>query len=208
MQRFSPDKRKRRMYNNLQRYIKDRSYHLILEGADGTGKSTLAQAIYDEASKYMPVLMLKNPNSPDLYKQMHDGVLTSFQIAMSTLSDALELHIKHYEEFLSGHLIVQDRSAIVSGYVYNITGMNDAEKLIYSKSIQICGQILYDNAHIVILDNEPMREESTVFSKYTAGYKGLIARPNLYQKKLGLYTCEGAPEDDAKTVLELLEMIT
>lgn len=208
MQRFSPDKRKRRMYNNLQRYIKDRSYHLILEGADGTGKSTLAQAIYDEASEHMPVLILKNPNSPNLYKQMHDGALTNFQIAMSTLSDALELHIKHYKEFLNGYLIVQDRSAIVSGHVYNMASMSLTEKMIYRESIQRWKQILYENAHVLILDNKPMRKEHNVFSKYTAGYKELITNRHLYQKELGLYTCEGTPEDDAKTVLGLLEMIT
>ena len=141
--------------------------HIILEGPDGTGKSSLIIEMKQLLeNKGFTVVTSKNPSSPKLYQQMHDGVLTPFQIAMSTLADMytdFELKLQDARD-TENVVILQDRSALISAQVYNLPKMSYYEYSIWHLSASDIFDNYYRNmADFVILTNEPFRIESNIF---------------------------------------------
>lgn len=199
-----------KQYEKIAKHIEHMSFHVVLEGMDGTGKSTLALALKDELMTEFTendIFMIRNPSSPVLYKQMHDMPLTSFQIGMSTLADALTLcNENRYAFHNGGKIIIQDRSAIQSGIAYNLGRMSAEESFIWIKNAQYCNSKLLGDAKIVVLTNEPLREEDNHFKGQ--GYREYQKMVNNglddFGNKIIGYQCCSTPAQDAKYLLHRL----
>lgn len=199
-----------KQYDKIKRYIEHTSLHIVLEGMDGTGKSTLALALKDLLTTEFyesQILMIRNPSSPTLYKQMHEMPLTSFQIGMSTLADALTLCNENWNAFhKGGKIIIQDRSAIISGLAYNVNKMNSAECNIWLRAAEYMNPMLLCDAKIFVLTNEPFAEEDNHFrglgfSEYQRMAKFCI---DDFDNKIIPYQCCSTPDQDAKYLLNRL----
>lgn len=140
--------------------------HLIFEGPDKSGKTTLIEEVsYILRNNGYDILVRRNPSNPKLYQQMHEGILTHFQIAMSTLSDMLEDYEINIKPHLnSGGIVLQDRSALISAQVYN--PMNEWERKLWFHGASEAYHTCYNNRNckFIILTNPPFEEETNVFT--------------------------------------------
>lgn len=126
------------MWNNIERAIKDKIVHVIVEGIDGSGKSTLLTQAFNILHEEFPyrVLLIRNPSNQSLYNRMHFGDMTPYEIGMATLADFARVY-NNAVEFLDGRgIILQDRSAITSGSIYNLSGMNIYESGIWHNAAE------------------------------------------------------------------------
>lgn len=182
--------------------------HIILEGPDGTGKSSLIIEMKRLLEKKgFTVVTSKNPSSPKLYEQMHNGVLTPFQIAMSTLADMytdFKLRLQNARE-LENVVILQDRSALISAQVYNLPKMS-----YYEYYIWICAALdIFDNyyrncAQFVVLTNAPHRNEDNIFisNDNIAHYQSLAINGGHFSQTFLSFSSEGNITESARRLLE------
>jgi thymidylate kinase len=199
-----------KQYEKIAKYIEHTPFHVVFEGMDGTGKSSLALALKELLMTEFAesdILMIRNPSSPVLYKQMHEMPLTSFQIGMSTLADALTLRNNNWNAFYNGgKIIIQDRSAIQSGIAYNLGRMSTEESYIWMRNAEYFNPTLLGNAKIVVLTNEPFREEDNCFTGQ--GYREYqrMVHDGLddFGNKIIGYQCCSTPAQDAKYLLNRL----
>lgn len=184
--------------------------HIILEGPDGTGKSSLiAEMKQLLENKGFMVVTSKNPSSPKLYQQMHDGILTPFQIAISTLADMytdFELKLQDARD-TENVVILQDRSALISAQVYNLPKMS-----YYEYCIWICAALdIFDNyyrncAQFVILTNAPHRNEDNIFinNDNATYYQSLITSGGHFLQNILPFSSEGNITESAQKLLKEL----
>lgn len=199
-----------KQYEKIAKYIEHTPFHVVFEGMDGTGKSSLALALKELLMTEFAesdILMIRNPSSPVLYKQMHEMPLTSFQIGMSTLADALTLRNDNWNAFYNGKkIIIQDRSAIQSGIAYNLGRMSTEESFIWIKNAEYFNPTLLGNAKIIVLTNEPFREEDNHFKGQ--GYREYKRMADMgkddFENKIIPYQCCSTPDQDAKYILHRL----
>ena len=184
--------------------------HIILEGPDGTGKSSLiAEMKQLLENKGFTVVTSKNPSSLKLYQQMHEGILTPFQIAMSTLADMytdFKLRLQNARE-MENVVVLQDRSALISAQVYNLPKMS-----YYEYNIWICAALdIFDNYYrdgtqFVILTNVPHRNEDNIFisNDNIAHYQLLAINGGLFWQTFLSFSSGGNITESAQRLLEEL----
>lgn len=184
--------------------------HIILEGPDGTGKSALvAEMNRLLEDKGFTVITCKNPSSPELYKQMHDNVLTPFQIAMSTLADMytdFKTKILKYRD-RENIVILQDRSALISSQIYNLPKMDYYEYDIwFCCANDIFFQYYRSNTQFVILTNNPHKTENNIFidENNATRYSNLIKSGGEFWQAFLPFSSEGNITESARELLEEL----
>lgn len=151
--------------NNIENILDaGKTVTIILEGMDGTGKSTLALSMFNVLHALFPyrVLLMRNPDDLGLYRRIHEGVYTPYEIAMNTLADALSAKNNTYAP---GYIIIQDRSAAISSQAYNAQMMQNHEYEIYNAAMKRIAYLLIDEyTCIVLLTNKTKRIESNEFA--------------------------------------------
>ena len=183
--------------------------HIILEGPDKVGKSSLInemKILLENSGK--KVKNYRNPNSPVLYKQMHNGILTPFQIAMSTMLDMASLHRYVIEHEMIDNIILQDRSALVSGQVYNVPYMEQMEFYAWRREAEFFYQnyLLNNWSKYVILTNQPYEKEENVFTndKNVEHYARIAYSGGLLKQDFLSFSSEGNITESARKLLKEL----
>lgn len=199
--------------HNVDRIIQSgKKVRLILEGLDGSGKSTIGGWLFNILHDIFPyrVLLVRNPSSPLLYKRMHDGDMSGFEVGMSTLADGLR--VARACDEMDADIIIQDRSAIVSGQAYNFMRMQPYEQAIYANAVRDFTHTIHGEHHVIIQLLNVWRQEETVFSdsKYTNDtpsdvYKRFAEqKSDFFHNRIIPYNNANNPHDDAMMIKEVV----
>lgn len=111
-------------------HLKSDRIHIILEGGDNAGKSTLARSLNATIGHSIkcPIVDFSNPFDTELYRSIKENNYSAFTIGMMTMTEQENIS-KTIEmcSFFDHAIIIQDRHACISGYAYNVPYMDKSE---------------------------------------------------------------------------------
>ncbi len=201
--------------------LPDPCRYIVLEGADGAGKSTLAGALSERLRALgCGVSLLRFPTSisapGQLIRRVFAGLEQVSEKAMAYLliADLVEMNDQIADAYARGDFVIADRHPLVSGWVYQ-TEVYSIEALL---GIQHRAQFMYpDRVFIVDVPTEiseerisaRAEERNTLYEKHDPAYQNrlrqrYIAYSIMHKEHSVLLDGEGVTADLVEQMMESL----
>lgn len=152
-------------FENIKKKLSQGQIYIILEGPDGVGKTTVIGMLFQILHQHIPysTFLCRNPTD-QIYKIIKSGNETPYNIGMMTLTDAIEQRRDiSCSLALKNKIVIQDRSAIISGFAYNRPLMSKSEQFAYDNHVKSMSDILLSNSVIVFLTSDRKPDNLDIF---------------------------------------------